>query len=604
MMNVAWDAMTTRTLSRRERAVHRGIEVNRAALRRLALAALVASPFIAQAQASTGLRQLTVQPSVVPPGTPVILRGLLPLDGQATNDRSIALVIHPANDGVKAPKPITLRARADTNGRFAYSWSEAKTIGTYAVVATSPGGRFTATDTFHVADVDDVSALYVDELQRLMEHAAELIKALSVLMEKLPPSPERAAIEDQWEALGPKMQQVMAAPKRLKRAFGAARPLFEVQELELQNIEFPADIELDAGPSKGVSPKTKALRKLDAWRAKAAAYGPVVDASLKASKTAGELCEVIDQVSEGIQFVSALFNLGTPPIGILVNFSKDVLASKAGALAATSGKQFLVGQSVKQLGTFGAEEVNLHAAAHGGLVDLTGQLTKLVFEKYCESISGPMSGAMQAEFFNGSGKWWTYSFEIDGRLVLRYAKKAPGTPRTVRGEFIGSGYNFGVKWRPPMSQEFIANTGSILLHQVFSPVGMRPELRPEFEGKMIEMASPRSFFVPVEGEIVNNRLVLRLQDARIDFENHTSAWGFYFLLSPLTLSIDYQDVELPYKGAHHLILRSAEDGPLVLPVKRTRTQETAEREFTRRKSSSTTNASYKLSIKLCSGGCS
>ncbi len=577
--------------------------MNRAIICWLGLA-VVMLPAIAGAQSLTGVRQLTVQPPIVPPGTQVILRGVFPMDGPTTKHGRISLVVHPANDGVKPPRPITLVARADTNGRFVYAWSGAKTIGTYTVTATSPGGRFTASDTFHVADVDDVSSLYVEELTKILLHAAKVIRSLGTLLPTLPPSPERASVEEDWEAMEPKLTRVVGAPARLKRAFAVARPLFEIQELEFQDIEFAADIELDAGPSQGISPKTKALRQLDAWRGKAKTYGPIVDAHLKASKSAGERCEVIDQISEGLQLVSALFGLAAKPFDILVNFSKDVLASKLGGLASSSGKQFVNGQAAKQISLMGIEEANWHAVAHGALVDLTGQLTKLVFEKYCESIAGPVAGGMQAEFSNLSGTWWRYSFEVSGRLVLRYAKAGAGAARTVRGEFIGSGYNFGVSWRPPIDPKFIANTGSILLHNVFSPVGTRPEVRPEFEGKVLEMASPKSFFVPVEGEIVNDRVVLRLQNARIDFENHTSAWGFYFLLSPLSLSIEYEDVELPYKGAHHLILRAAEDGPLVLPLKRTRSQETAERQFTRRKTTETSRASYQLTIKLCSGGCS
>jgi hypothetical protein len=236
-------------------------------------------------------------------------------------------------------------------------------------------------------------------------------------------------------------------------------------------------------------------------------------------------------------------------------------------------------------------------------VDIAAQVSKNVFDKYCESIPGPIEADMAAEFFNQSGTWWKYRFKLTGRLILRYAKAQSSRARAVRGEFIGSGYDFLVGFRPPFDPGFIARTGTIMFHTAVPPTQAPSGLRPEFAGKIVEMQAPKAFFLPVMGDVVNGQVTLALGPPRKDFEGHTSAWGMYLMLSPLTMNIDFETVKLPYRGAHHLLTRVANEGPARFTLTRSASGETGKGNFTRTKVTAESRATYNLALRVCAGGC-
>jgi hypothetical protein len=130
----------------------------------------------------------------------------------------------------------------------------------------------------------------------------------------------------------------------------------------------------------------------------------------------------------------------------------------------------------------------------------------------------------------------------------------------------------------------------------------------ELEGAYIGAMGPRAFFIPVEGDLVGQKLTLRFQPARTDFDG-VEARGIYVIAGLRTMGLPIVlTVPFPYKGGHFVITRAADarDRPVEMTVRippRSNTM-VAESTFVRDKVKGDGNvASYRMSLKACNPGC-
>jgi hypothetical protein len=237
-------------------------------------------------------------------------------------------------------------------------------------------------------------------------------------------------------------------------------------------------------------------------------------------------------------------------------------AGPAAAGAASSG-----GAGVPSGGDKPSASATAIGMVPGLAYDLAGYFVGGLFDQYCERFAGPFQGTFHVDFLNDEGEpWWRYDVQITGRLDLRYAKSAAGGPIRMSGEFYGTGTRFTLWERNLQNLNKKLMAGAVTFKKYITPTGA-PFL--EFEGRYIGAFGPLAFFVPVEGELLDSTLTLRIQEAKTDFHG-VSALGIYVIASPRTMGYPVVlTTPFPYTGARSIIRKSldGETSPVVLRVR-------------------------------------
>lgn len=523
---------------------------------------------------SPGSFEIHANPDRVPPGVPVRLTGSLPDDGRGESPAVVTITVTPPKDGPpEMPPTFELRAPVGKDGAFDVELTQTGRLGRYKLEARSPGGRFTANGTFDTVPLTLLAEETAREHEALARDLTRLVDTLEELARNLPPIEAR--------------DRVVKGVWPLKMAIKNDGP----------------GILVIIGP---IIESPIYHRRMAQWQQASSKTRRAVGAFELALK---DRCEAIEQLIEGFNLASAMFNLLGTPLEIAANFAKDKLASYS--------SEFLIQQAVKR----GQNLVKLRAVTDaakrqadglklvpGAIFDLGAFVGSAVFDHYCTTLSGDFSGGLKAKFSRDDRTWWTYDQLIGGRLYLRYPKGVPaGQVVPVRGEFIGSGFGYEADWNriAVVAPRLITSTGSLYLHATFPPVGMPPSAMPFEEGKAVAALLPNAFFVVVEGEMIGRDVTLRLGPSRTDFE--VAAKAFYLLMSPITMSIDMDILDLPYKNGRTILSRSFHDGPMTLRLERQTDSDVAEVARSVKKEGKTdgdlAEGWYDLRFKVCAGGC-
>jgi hypothetical protein len=302
-----------------------------------------------------------------------------------------------------------------------------------------------------------------------------------------------------------------------------------------------------------------------------------------------------------------LLNFAGTPFTVLVNFAKDVNADAASGLISQPGAQLIASTLVKNTNQIVSDSVlapvtNLATFA----ADLSAFISEQVFGAYCQRFVGPLQGSMEARFISQGDTWWTYSFDIIGRMVLRYPKNAR-EPVRVTGQMEGLGTNFRVTENALRVLYPKLMNGSVLFHMT-----KLPWFNSSFSGALLSQATmegsafaaqmPNAFYFSIEGDLEGENLTLRLGGKQIDFEGKT-ADVFYFIASPYTLLQPVVMFALPFKGARFAIGRALNDAPARLTVKVEKTMMFVEQEFHQQSGGGEATGTYNLKLKACNPGC-
>jgi hypothetical protein len=284
-------------------------------------------------------------------------------------------------------------------------------------------------------------------------------------------------------------------------------------------------------------------------------------------------------------------------------------ASASPRLSNDLGFQTLVGQVNKKVPDIfgrieewkGGSEVDLQGSLSGLILDAAAYAGSRVFESYCEKFEGPLKASMRAEFSKGGDPWWKYSTEIEGKLVLRYAKGATGDAASVSGQFEGAARSFKI-WENAGKVLFpeLMPKGALVARVIRPPIGT-PYI--QTQGMVAaQVLTPASFYIPVEGTIVGKKLTLRLLTANIDFTTAT-ARGVYVFFGPGTLNVPLTTTfTLPYKDARW-ILKSALGEQTEFEVKTVGTKMSIDRTAKVEKPGSSNTATYTIDLQACNPGC-
>ncbi|MBA3406070.1 MAG: hypothetical protein H0U13_15545, partial [Gemmatimonadaceae bacterium] len=337
---------------------------------------------------------------------------------------------------------------------------------------------------------------------------------------------------------------------------------------------------------------------------------------LDKSRKARVTCDQLDRVIESFKFAGLLLNLVGSPIDVAKSFAGDLTseiivkeASASPRLSSDLGFQTLVGQVNKKVpdisGRFqewiGGKEVDLQGSLSSLILDGMAYAGSRVFESYCEKFEGPIKATMRAEFTKGGTPWWKYSVDIEGKLVLRYAKGATGEAASVSGQFEGSGRSFKV-WENAGKVLFpeLMPKGAIVARVIKPPIGS-PYI--QTQGSVAaQVLTPNSFLIPVEGTIVGKKLTLRMLASTIDFSTATSR-GVYVFFGPGTLNVPLTTTfTLPFKDAHWIIKSGLGGEQTEFEVKTAGKKMTIERDAKVDKPGNS-SAKYTLNMQACNPGC-
>lgn len=307
----------------------------------LLLAALVAAFAPAQAQSGSAAEHepgapvplvLSVASERVPLGMPITLMGSGPVLADAPPKVKVILP-----DGRQAEATVTVVAP----GRFELSWRDTQRQGRYSFELSLAGQPQTAQAEVEVVTAVAALADARAALDGAVEAAEKGLRALDQRLAKLPPSPARDAGRAKLKAYSDGTAVHHAHLRQtLERLDGLAK----------------------AGKDMPVS--LGALgRRLQPSLALTRERRGIIEAQLARSAQDDILCEQMERVTEGLNLASALLNLVAEPLGILVNFAKDM---DSGALASWASsdpeKQFIDKEIAKNLG---AAEPVLKATARG-----------------------------------------------------------------------------------------------------------------------------------------------------------------------------------------------------------------------------------------------
>ncbi|MCX7072387.1 MAG: hypothetical protein NTW01_15520 [Gammaproteobacteria bacterium] len=554
--------------------------------------------------------------TAVEPGTTVTIEGLAPLDGKGLvairitrPDRSeTALEVKPAADG-------------DYSARYAAT----EAVGSYRVEVRSPGGQMRGEATFEVAlqePLDDIEAAE-QEAQAVATLLDSTLAELDQQIVKLPDSPARDELKQRLDAARPKFQS-------------AAKELRDFKGLVMTPLVDP--VKGDPALKPALKPIGRALRD---WQTRSEPERRRIVAELARSRQGSVTCESIERIVEGFKLFSALLNLAGGPVSAVKSVIFDYVASAGSALAAKLSEKFAfpvnVGAKIalavgeaQARGAWKLKRVAPILEAKQALItslpsiasDLAAYVAERAFARYCERLAGPFKGGMVAEFKSGEGKpWWRYTIEVEGRLDLRYAKGATGEAVAVKGDFLGQATRFTL-WEDALKIGWPSLTAgavmfkravlprpdliNLLTGQRLNPDASLKEEKPiEVEGKAAAVfVKPYSFFVPVEGEIVDGVLSLRRKPATIDYE--AAARVVYVVVSPLSamLGPQFTTFELPYKSGGFIIERAFGDG-IRVAVKKTAKGFVVDETLKVDKGDGRANGQYRIKLKLCNpeGSC-
>jgi len=172
-------------------------------------------------------------------------------------------------------------------------------------------------------------------------------------------------------------------------------------------------------------------------------------------------CHQLAFVTEVFKTISALLNVKKKILDTTIGLAKDVtsdaMANKAKQEGAGPTLAFATSQVIKNLPELNKAS-KLAGNAYSIMADVGAFVSDTLFNRYCEQFVGPVSAAMNAQFFrpvNGAPTlWWTYTYKIAGRIMLYYPKQAKGNATIrLKGRIEGYAYGFDT-WEDALTVTF------------------------------------------------------------------------------------------------------------------------------------------------------
>jgi hypothetical protein len=529
-------------------------------------------------KSTTAPIELRARPEQPLPGARVMLDGTTVLTGSSS---VVTLIV--TRPGAAAVK---LSGKPSGTGAFSIPFDSTRQAGTYHVEATAPGGKGKAVVTFTVVAPGVVPAAVANSADSLTAAVGIALGRVREGLSGQPASPARTQALSRLEKLE---QQVGKAPAQIQTLRKEMLKAFEAR------AKVPAPIpewdEYQAGLDDwrhDAADETARLRKLAAGTAKQAQRCAEID----------DFAELVTSLGEALAVLQVPFDHSAS--AWLEKVPAGAAARGTDPGATSSAERFALIESTKLAGAAIQGPAAIITALPGFALDLTGYLTRELFDQYCQKFEGPLKGTFVGESFTRQGEpWHKYTTSLDGRVLLMYPKDAVGTAVTLKGYIEGAG-SFDYRDNPAPINRLVP--GTVLFHKTISPPGGRywSEL-----GRPSQAGLPHTFRIPVTGIMAGDSILLQLEPAELDFSDMIVKGRSIWVIMPLGGLVP-QIIDAPFalQKAHPIIDRVLRRHP-VLRIATKGSTMTAAGTFSRDTTNGERTARVRtsLTIEACNPGC-
>jgi hypothetical protein len=548
--------------------------------------------------------------TVVPAGATVRITGSSVQTGKSGDGLNVRIEVKPASGSAAK-----LSAPVAANGTFTVNFSATTMPGEYAVTATTPDAKNSATTSFTVVNASTIGSVF-DTLAGVLEKGNQ--QAIAATGAAATAVANKTPFEGQEKVKGDlaKVQKQMSEyPASLQKARTAWVKLGEITR------QYPAGIvELEPIISTAADLADQADRADDAF----------ANAS-KNLKDSG-LCDSIDAAAEALGAMSLWYDLQGRMFTKMAQLATDkflpdkIYNASVAVDKRDPAQKFSLGESLKAVGAGLSGTVEAAGGKGAGgtaaivdfvkqpqnlLLDTAQYLSGLAFDKYCERYQGPFDGTFSVDAtINGPQKFWGYTTTITGNVMLRYEKKnvKPGEVIPMSGEMEGNA-TFS------MYEDLMAfnnfNRQFVVFRFLTPPLGFSANAQQVTGplGKIARMATPAYFRVPIKGELAGKQLKITVGDASLnDFTDLVKGRALYVMVTPAVPIPQPLAANLPVQNGQFMLsraMRTTGTLPVTVATKGKMTIQTAEQSFTRQEvvSNGEVTVNWKLHVKACNPEC-
>ncbi len=528
-----------------------------------------------------------VSVTVVP--STVLVKGRVAISGNSlivgkNNQVSISV-------GTGSGQPVLLKATVDTSGAYKAEFA-AMAEGKYKVTVTAPDGKGKSEATFTVAAPTAAAASSSAAAPALIKtmQSGQAIGESQVAT--LPPSPAKDEFQKKSADLKQKLAELPGAQKQYENALGKFYELGSKYPEALPALK-PLFNDIDRA-NEAIKQQNEELTK-----------------RLTQAGKKNATCDSIEAATEAFTALSTSMNLIGKPWEILRAFAIDKGPGKIiDAMPknqASDNAKFAITETFKVsagilVGGAAGGPIAAASAAIGVAGDIGQFFTQQKFAKYCEKFEGPVYAQFRAEMREKGEPYFTYKLNIRGKLQLRYTKDATlkqGQPIGLTGQIEGVVEKFEMSENAIIIQPALKSR--VMLHKVISPPGTPYS---EDIGTFARMALPHSFYIPVKGELLNNKITLKLDAATKDFTDLIKAQILYIFVEPALPIPSVQTIDAPVQKAFFIFDRGMRANP-EFDVKSDSSKLTIDKTFTRTVEDPKADykIEWKIEAKACNPGC-
>ena len=488
--------------------------------------------------------ELTVKPAMLLPGLKLTISGTLP--GYSANG-SVAITVTPP----QAPA-ISLTATA-TSGKFSAEFTQTTRIGRYAVRAVAPDGKGVAVDSFSVVGGAMAAGAQQTNVARTFELVVTSLTTARTAALATPPSPPQQQL---LLKLAEVQKQFAEAPAAAVETYGEAlRTIVDVVQ------QYP-----DAAPVvqqllDELAPMTEELND----------RLPAIEKLIDGSAKLAQYCDNMAMVEEAFTALTWAMGVTGKLASTLINWANSkgtpaAVKAASGGEMSPAAEAAIASASKAAIKVYTSGKLNWAKTAMAAYKDLLQYLSSEVFDVYCEQFEGPMTAKLVVTFNHNGRPYLKYSISLAGKLVANFAKEAGVTRIPIKGHIEGNATHFGLSENFDVLSDMVeAKTGMGRM----SVMRFMPQPAPYVEalGMVARMAMPAYFNIPVSGDLVGDKLTLRLEPAAIDFTPALNK-GKLVMIWTLKLPpfIHVETATLPLQNAHFILARGIVEPAPQFPI--------------------------------------
>jgi hypothetical protein len=505
--------------------------------------ATLGSALRAQAVEAGGLPiELTVKPALVAVNSPVTFAGSLP---GFTTGGNVSITVTPPEAA-----QVVLTAKAGVDGKFSIVFSKTSSIGKYRVRAVAPDGQGFVVDSFTVMGIGAVATSHTAAIKHTYTLVTTAVTTIREITLATTPSPPQQLLLQRLD----QVEKQLAGTTAVTEEFNAV-----VQSLADVAAKYP-----EARPT--LQP---ILDELTPMAAELEQRLPQIEKLIDGSKKLTQFCDDMVVVEETLialtwalgvtdKMYSTLLNWviskGTPAVVKFVsNDAVPQVAQDAASIAIKTGiKRLKSGYWIK--------------TALAAVKDIMQVATREVFDVYCERFQGPVTAHLLVSLNQAGQPYLKYDIELAGKIVVNYAKDAKSTRIPVKGYIEGNATRFGLS-------ENVALLLGLVEPKYRRPPTARLRFMPpgapyiESLGMVGRMATPGYFNIPVNGELVDGKLILRIEKAAIDLSESLNKGKLVMIwLMSLPPFVHVETATVPLQNARFIIARGIVEPEPQFPI--------------------------------------